>query len=468
MSSPRRGFVSFVLLSAIALGAVLGLVWAVILREVEARQLSEEFEALRMAAGLAEAFMEDPGFSELGEAVLGFGLYSSSGEALVRRGSAPASFSSEGTELPIVEKGRGGASVIMVRPIGAGSLRAGGMMRGRMRRGMMMSSPLEAPPPVGTGSGTELGPRAGPGGLAPGAGPSQGGLQGGPALSPANQAVQPRAAQVAWLEYGLRPALRREEASLYGVALAVSALLAALYVLLLLLYRRNAELREREVRNRELVELGGAARTLVHEMKNPLAVIRIQTAALRRQVPAEALARVAPASKIIDEEVERLSSLSDRIREYLRSGEGRPEELDLSSFLRDYAARYRGEEGGADGFDLGPLPDRARVRIDPARLGEVLDNLILNAKEAGPSERPSVELSQRGKRLELEVLDRGKGVAPEIAERIFEPFFTTKERGTGIGLALSRRVVESAGGSLSYKARPGGGSIFTVSLPALD
>jgi signal transduction histidine kinase len=79
-----------------------------------------------------------------------------------------------------------------------------------------------------------------------------------------------------------------------------------------------------------------------------------------------------------------------------------------------------------------------------------------------------VELGRRGKKWEIEVLDRGSGIPPEIAPRVFEPFFTTKERGSGIGLALARRIVEEAGGTLSYRGRLGGGSIFTIALPALD
>jgi signal transduction histidine kinase len=457
MSSPRKNSVRFVLASAIALGALIGLVWAVILREAEARKVSEEFEALRMATGLAEAFMEDPGFSDLGESVLGFGLYSRQGEAMVRRGSAPQAYPYEESELPIAERTRGGGAILMVRPIGAGALRAPGMMRGRMRPRMMAEPLPEAPRANSPGPGRAF----------------DGSPSDGPATGP-----QPWAAgnppRVVWLEYRLRSEARREEAALYGIAAMVSIVLAALYCLLLVFYRRNAELSERDARNRELVELGGAARTLVHEIKNPLAVIRIQTAAMRRQIPSESLPRVEAASRIIDEEVERLSSLSDRIREFLKSGEGDAREIDLSAFLRDYAARYRdGAEGadgadGADGFELSPLPPQARVRIDPERLGEALDNLVSNAREADPGRSPTVALGRRGKRWEIEVLDRGGGIPPELAGRVFEPFFTTKEKGSGIGLALSRRIVEEVGGSLTYRGRQGGGSIFAITLPALD
>ena len=462
MSSPRKNLVRFILVSALALGAMLGLVWAVILREAEARRISEEFEALRMATGLAEAFMEDPGFSDLGESVLGFGLYSKTGEALVSRGSAPSAYPYSEADLPITERMRGGSVILMVRPIGAGALKNPGMMRGRMRPRMMLDPFPEPSEPAPRGPGSGRRPNAG----APAVGPQM-----GPQLGAGRQPPH-----IVWLEYRLRPEARREEAALYGIAVMISIVLLALYCVLLVFYRRNAELRERDVRNRELVELGGAARTLVHEIKNPLAVIRIQTAAMRRQIPPDALPQVTAASRIIDEEVERLSSLSDRIREFLKSGEGQAREVELCSFLRDYSARYCGapgregdeRQGDLDCFDLSPLPERARVRIDAGRLSQALDNLVSNAREADPTRSPSVELVRRGKRWEIEVRDRGSGVPADISGRIFEPFFTTKERGSGIGLALARRVVEGSGGTLSYHPRQGGGSVFVVSLPALD
>jgi two-component system NtrC family sensor kinase len=70
--------------------------------------------------------------------------------------------------------------------------------------------------------------------------------------------------------------------------------------------------------------------------------------------------------------------------------------------------------------------------------------------------------------VSFQVSDRGCGVAPENRPRLFELFFTTKPKGSGIGLALSRRYMEQAGGSLDYHEQPGGGSVFTARLPGSD
>ena len=120
-----------------------------------------------------------------------------------------------------------------------------------------------------------------------------------------------------------------------------------------------------------------------------------------------------------------------------------------------------------------PGDDSARraVSMDPARLTQVLDNLIANALEATAANAlpetslPELSLACRRGRVSFSVADRGTGVAEEYRSRLFRPFFTTKATGSGIGLALARRFAEQAGGTLSWSDRPGGGSVFTVTLP---
>jgi signal transduction histidine kinase len=245
--------------------------------------------------------------------------------------------------------------------------------------------------------------------------------------------------------------------------------LCLLYVLLLGSFRRNEELRNRELRNRELVELGEAARTLAHEIKNPLAIVRIQTASLRRAATApaavkEALeAKVLAGVEIIDEELRRLAGLSDRIRDFLKGGTGDARELELAPFLAALSARYAAEQPP---LLLLPVPAGARVFADPERLSLALDNLLRNAEEAAPGQSTELWVEGRGKHWAIVVADRGPGVPEELRERVFELFYTSKSGGSGIGLALARRIAEAAGGRLSCAAREGGGSLFVLSLPA--
>jgi signal transduction histidine kinase len=101
-------------------------------------------------------------------------------------------------------------------------------------------------------------------------------------------------------------------------------------------------------------------------------------------------------------------------------------------------------------------------------LRSVLENLIKNALESAPSghqgESIEVHVSSSKSKVTISVMDRGEGISPEARERIFDPFYTSKTTGSGIGLAIARRFVEAAEGSLSLSPRSGGGTVAEVSL----
>ena len=138
--------------------------------------------------------------------------------------------------------------------------------------------------------------------------------------------------------------------------------------------------------------------------------------------------------------------------------------LRISSYETDRRARVKREfDDGVVAFVRGP------------RVAQVILNLLLNAAQAIPSGNPDgniidVRLRYGDGRVLIEVGDTGRGVAEDIAERIFEPFFTTRgaRGGTGLGLWLSRAIVEEEGGSLTWYNRPEGGAVFTVSLPMCE
>jgi signal transduction histidine kinase len=106
------------------------------------------------------------------------------------------------------------------------------------------------------------------------------------------------------------------------------------------------------------------------------------------------------------------------------------------------------------------------VYVDRQHLALVLHNLISNAYQAMP-EGGRLDISSRleAGQVALSVTDSGCGISPGDRERIFEPLFTTKERGIGLGLAISRGLVEANGGSIEVESASGDGSIFTITLP---
>ncbi len=115
--------------------------------------------------------------------------------------------------------------------------------------------------------------------------------------------------------------------------------------------------------------------------------------------------------------------------------------------------------------DLRPVPD---TRADPVQLQQVLLNLILNAVDAMPAGgrlEVRTALGDRPDFVDIAVSDTGRGISQEHAGRLFQPFFTTKPKGTGLGLATSKQLIEQHGGSISVATNPGGGTTFRVHLP---
>ncbi|MDR1862846.1 MAG: sensor histidine kinase [Treponema sp.] len=237
------------------------------------------------------------------------------------------------------------------------------------------------------------------------------------------------------------------------------------------LYIRNAEYRKRIEAQKNLVVLGTAAGTLAHEIKNPLLSIRLQTGILEKLYRGKG----APEIAIINEEVERLSSLIYRVNDYLREGKGNPSIFNLRELLAEIGNRLHGGDTGD--IDIGNITEEgpagaAMVFADPERIRSVFENLIRNALESGspPGETAvSLRTSPPGGKAEgsvtVSVRDRGTGVAEADLGRIFDPFFTTKSTGTGIGLSISKRFIEAAGGTISIANRKGGGVEVTVTLP---
>jgi two-component system sensor histidine kinase HydH len=232
-----------------------------------------------------------------------------------------------------------------------------------------------------------------------------------------------------------------------------SAVLAFVFVL----YRRGSRDRRRLEEQKQLVHLGEAARTLSHEIKNPLAAIRLRADVLGRFVRPEGQEDL----RIIRREVDRLRALSDRVGDFLKNPLGEPQTVDLGQFLREVlplsGSRVRLEQREA-----------LLVRFDLDRLRSVVDNLVANALQSDPGEgEVLVRLLPGRATVTLSVLDRGGGIARQIRDQVFEPFFTTRLKGFGIGLSISRRFVEAAGGSIALQPRDGGGTEARVTLPRM-
>jgi len=218
-----------------------------------------------------------------------------------------------------------------------------------------------------------------------------------------------------------------------------------------------------------LSSLGRLSTVIAHEIRNPLMIIKASLRALRRQEHDPA--RVAAATKDIDEEVTRLNRIVSEVLDFARPIKFEIAEADLNALARD-AVRAAGAEdqGAAIRLDLDPaIPP---VTTDAERLRQALVNIIGNAIHAvnDGAEAPDGFVRLRTARLDsrhvaITVADRGSGIAPEDLPRVFEPYFTTRRTGTGIGLAISRNIIEGLGGRISVASERERGTEVRIELP---
>ena len=229
------------------------------------------------------------------------------------------------------------------------------------------------------------------------------------------------------------------------------------------------EARSRLVAADRLVSLGRVAAGVAHEVINPAAFLTLALPLMRERV---AQGRYAEAMTLVDESITATTQITEVMRDLGGVVRERPRAvLDLAT-LANGAIRIAAYEAQTRARVDRVIEEGVYTEVRGARLAQVLLNLILNAAQAipdGEPERHRIEVAVRrsGDRALLEVADTGPGVPEAIGERIFEPFFTTRASrgGTGLGLWLSRSIVEEEGGTLTWHNRPEGGAVFTVSLP---
>ena len=218
---------------------------------------------------------------------------------------------------------------------------------------------------------------------------------------------------------------------------------------------------------------GEVARRLAHEIKNPLTPIQLSAERIRRRYldkiekdDREILDR---ATRTIAQQVESMKSMVNAFSDYAQPVISRPRRLDINTLIRDitelhvaHLTRIRFL------FDL--ADDLPQIMTDPAGIRQVLNNLIINASDALGDKGGELKLSTRidhakDNLLVLELQDNGPGFPAKLLDRIFEPYVTTKTSGSGLGLPISRRIIEENGGTMRATNLPKGGAIVIIHLP---
>ena len=227
--------------------------------------------------------------------------------------------------------------------------------------------------------------------------------------------------------------------------------------------------REREVRRAErLAAVGQLAAGVAHEIRNPLTSVILLIETARKDPTAGGLTEVD--LDMIETELHRIEQSLQTFLDYARPPKLRRAPLELAAVVADAVGLARGRiEQHRVVVRIDAPADGCRVDADRDQLRQVVLNLVLNALDAMPHGGTlglAVRRIARENVVELVVTDTGPGIRPDILPRLFEPFATGKETGLGLGLVVSRRIVEDHGGALRGANALGGGACFVVRLPA--
>ncbi len=234
---------------------------------------------------------------------------------------------------------------------------------------------------------------------------------------------------------------------------------------------KSHELTQHSMRNERLSSLGELSMGIAHEIRNPLAGMRITAQALEEEVGQNPLAR---------EYVSRIISEIDRLNDLLKSffSFAKPQKptlvpCRLEELVKEVIFILQGElrERGVE-VQTHFSAELPQLMLDTGQIKQVLFNLVRNGMQAmshGGILRIGVALNAQARPPEviLSVADTGKGINPEHRGKIFDPFFTTKAKGLGLGLSISYRILQAHGGRISFHSEVGKGTTFHVHLPVI-
>jgi PAS domain S-box-containing protein len=264
----------------------------------------------------------------------------------------------------------------------------------------------------------------------------------------------------------LHPDAQGKPARMMGVALDVTE-------------RKQAEQESVQHRNElarvaRVSTVGQLASSLAHELNQPLGAIlrNAEAAELFLQDPSPDLDEVRAILADIRKDDQRAGEVIERMRGLLKRRAVERRRLDVGLLAGEVLTLVRPDANARRvALALEANPALPSVEGDRVQLQQVLLNLVLNAVDAvkdnsAPDRRVGIRARPAGDTVEVSVTDNGHGIPADLLGRVFEPFFTSKPNGLGMGLAISRSIVEAHGGRLWAENNPAGGATFTFSLPA--
>jgi signal transduction histidine kinase len=246
-----------------------------------------------------------------------------------------------------------------------------------------------------------------------------------------------------------------------------------------LLTEREEIIRQLTLSNKS-AGMGALVASFAHELNQPLTAVMLQAELVQAKIEEAQRERSLPdldglqqVVMAIVQDTQRAADIIRKLRHLFRMGRGEHTVLKLDVLVQDVLDLLQSKMKNAGIVSTLEWDANLRLHGDATQLQQVILNLLNNAIDAlMESGLPHPELRIRGKVvgqfLELQVQDNGKGIAPECAEDVFSLFKTSKSQGMGVGLWLSRSIVEVHGGRLTFQSEPGRSTVFTLRLPLLS
>jgi signal transduction histidine kinase/ActR/RegA family two-component response regulator len=224
------------------------------------------------------------------------------------------------------------------------------------------------------------------------------------------------------------------------------------------------------LRARKLESLSVLAGGIAHDFNNFLTVVQGNIELAKRDLPPDS-----PVQEVLDQTASacrRGAFLSSQLLTFAKGGAPVRRLYSVARLVMD--AVHLARAGAQTSIDVNISDDLWFAEVDPSQIGQVLHNILLNARQAMPeggiievrAENILKNAPSPDPRVKITIRDYGHGIPADVLPRVFDPYFTTKPGGSGLGLATAYAIIEKHGGTLSVESKPGGGTLFTIDLPA--
>ncbi len=214
------------------------------------------------------------------------------------------------------------------------------------------------------------------------------------------------------------------------------------------------------------------ARQVAHEIKNPLTPMKLNIQYLQKALKNKYDNVNELATKVSDsliEQIDNLSYIASEFSNFAKMPEAKPEQLELNDLIKKTIQLYDKREEMSVGFH--ETDELIQVFVDKSQLLRILNNLLENAVQAIPEGRDGeidVMLAKEDGTAMITITDNGSGIDEDVQGKIFQPYFTTKTSGTGLGLAMTKKIIEFWGGSIWFDTQLNVGTTFYIKLPLVN